>query len=38
MEVTIWRHGEVHFIRFENGDAVAPLKVDRPRRPPSAPK
>src|SRR6202142_2792840 len=27
MEVTIWRQGEVHFIRFENGDAVAPLKV-----------
>jgi DNA gyrase subunit B len=27
MEVTIWRNGEVHFIRFEGGDAVAPLKV-----------
>src|SRR5271167_3523394 len=27
MDVTIWRGGEVHFIRFEGGDAVAPLKV-----------
>jgi DNA gyrase subunit B len=25
MEVRIWRHGQEHFIRFENGDAVAPL-------------
>src|SRR5271168_364663 len=27
MEVKIWRHGDVHFIRFQHGDAVAPLKV-----------
>jgi DNA gyrase subunit B len=27
MEVKIWRNGDVHFIRFEGGDAVAPLKV-----------
>jgi DNA gyrase subunit B len=27
MEVKIWRNGEVHFIRFQNGDAVAPLAV-----------
>ncbi len=27
MEVRIWRQGQEHFIRFENGDAVAPLKI-----------
>ncbi len=27
MEVRIWRDGEEHFIRFEHGDSVAPLKI-----------
>jgi DNA gyrase subunit B len=27
MEVKIWRVGQEHFIRFEHGDAVAPLAV-----------
>ena len=27
MEVRIWRQGTEHFIRFHNGDAVAPLAV-----------
>ncbi len=27
MEVKIWRLGQEHFIRFEHGDAVAPLKI-----------
>jgi len=27
LELTIWRDGEEHWMRFENGDAVAPLKV-----------
>jgi len=27
MEVRIWRQGQEHFIRFHNGDAVAPLVV-----------
>lgn len=27
LEVVIWRDGKEHFIRFENGVAVAPLKV-----------
>ena len=27
MEVRIWREGQEHFIRFENGDAVAPLAL-----------
>ena len=27
MEVRVWRQGQEHFIRFENGDAVAPLAV-----------
>ena len=31
MEVRIWRHGEEHFIRFRDGDAEAPLAVDRRR-------
>ncbi|MHB1302160.1 MAG: DNA topoisomerase (ATP-hydrolyzing) subunit B [Acidiphilium sp.] len=30
MEVRIWRDGLEHFIRFENGDAVAPLVVVGP--------
>ena len=30
MEVRIWRHGIEHFIRFEHGDAVAPLVVVGP--------
>jgi DNA gyrase subunit B len=30
MEVRIWRQGVEHFIRFEHGDAVAPLKVVGP--------
>ena len=30
MEVRIWRQGLEHFIRFEHGDAVAPLKVVGP--------
>jgi DNA gyrase subunit B len=30
MEVRIWRLGQEHFIRFENGDAVAPLAVVGP--------
>src|SRR5271156_3852725 len=30
MEVKIWRQGLEHFIRFENGDAVAPLAVAGP--------
>ncbi len=27
MEVRIWRNGEEHFIRFEHGNTVAPLKL-----------
>jgi DNA gyrase subunit B len=27
LELTIWRDGEEHFMRFGNGDAEAPLKV-----------
>ncbi len=27
MEVRIYREGQVHFIRFQHGDAVAPLKI-----------
>ena len=30
MEVRIWRLGQEHFIRFEHGDAVAPLAVVGP--------
>jgi DNA gyrase subunit B len=34
MDVRIWRNGQEHFIRFEHGDTVTPLKVvgpsDRP--------
>ena len=30
MEVRIWREGLEHFIRFEHGDAVAPLRVVGP--------
>ncbi|MCU0947448.1 MAG: DNA topoisomerase (ATP-hydrolyzing) subunit B [Porphyrobacter sp.] len=33
LELTIWREGKEHWMRFEHGDAVAPLKVvgDAPR-------
>ena len=27
LDLTIWRDGQEHFMRFERGDAVAPLKV-----------
>jgi DNA gyrase subunit B len=27
LELTIWRDGEEHFMRFRNGDAEAPLKI-----------
>ncbi|MFC3098091.1 DNA topoisomerase (ATP-hydrolyzing) subunit B [Alteraurantiacibacter palmitatis] len=27
LELTVWRDGKEHWIRFEHGDAVAPLKV-----------
>ncbi|MFO6446452.1 DNA topoisomerase (ATP-hydrolyzing) subunit B [Erythrobacter sp. NE805] len=27
LELTIWRDGQEHWMRFEHGDAVAPLKV-----------
>jgi DNA gyrase subunit B len=27
LELTIWREGKEHWMRFEHGDAVAPLKV-----------
>jgi DNA gyrase subunit B len=27
LDLTIWRNGEEHFMRFAHGDAVAPLKV-----------
>ncbi|WP_136163411.1 DNA topoisomerase (ATP-hydrolyzing) subunit B [Sphingomonas flavalba] len=30
LELTIWRGGEEHFMRFEHGEAVAPLKVVGP--------
>ncbi|MBI0433459.1 DNA topoisomerase (ATP-hydrolyzing) subunit B [Roseomonas sp. KE0001] len=30
MDVTIWRDGQEHFIRFEHGDTVQPLKVVGP--------
>src|SRR5271165_6916447 len=30
MEVRIWRQGQEHFIRFEHGDAVAPLSLIGP--------
>jgi DNA gyrase subunit B len=30
LELTIWRDGEEHFMRFGNGDAEAPLKVIGP--------
>ena len=39
MEVRIWRNGLEHFIRFEHGDAVAPLRDRRPvRASPAAPR
>ncbi len=30
LELTIWRDGEEHWMRFEHGDAVGPLKVNGP--------
>ena len=30
LELTIWRDGEEHWMRFRNGDAEAPLKVNGP--------
>nr|WP_089220351.1 DNA topoisomerase (ATP-hydrolyzing) subunit B [Sphingomonas laterariae] len=30
LDLTIWRDGEEHYMRFERGDAVAPLKVVGP--------
>ncbi len=30
LELTIWRDGEEHWMRFEHGDSVAPLKVAGP--------
>src|ERR687892_339773 len=30
LELTVWRDGEEHFMRFRNGDAEAPLKVVGP--------
>jgi len=30
LELTIWRDGEEHWMRFEHGDSVAPLKVTGP--------
>ena len=33
MEVRIWRHGQEHFIRFQHGEAEAPLRDRRPSRP-----
>ena len=35
MDVRIWRDGQEHFIRFEHGDAVAPLAVVGPSGKPS---
>ncbi|KGB53501.1 DNA gyrase subunit B [Sphingopyxis sp. LC81] len=30
LELTIWRDGEEHWMRFEHGDSVGPLKVNGP--------
>ena len=30
LELTVWRDGEEHWMRFEHGDAVAPLEVRGP--------
>ncbi|PKB19216.1 DNA gyrase subunit B [Novosphingobium kunmingense] len=30
LELTVWRDGKEHWMRFENGDAVAPLEVRGP--------
>ena len=32
LKLTIWRDGKEHFMEFRDGDAVAPLAVDRRRR------
>jgi DNA gyrase subunit B len=36
LELTIWRDGQEHWMKFANGDAVSPLKVWATRRLPSA--
>ncbi len=33
LDLTIWREGKEHFVRFQNGDAVAPLQVVGPAKP-----
>ena len=33
LDLTVWREGKEHFVRFQNGDAVAPLKVVGPAKP-----
>jgi DNA gyrase/topoisomerase IV subunit B len=30
LELTIWREGQEHWMRFEHGDLVAPLKITGP--------
>ena len=30
LELTVWRDGQEHWMRFEHGDAVAPLKINGP--------
>ncbi|MFN4114801.1 MAG: DNA topoisomerase (ATP-hydrolyzing) subunit B [Sphingomonadaceae bacterium] len=30
LELTVWRNGQEHWMRFEHGDAVAPLEVKGP--------
>jgi len=40
LELTVWRESKEHWMRFANGDAVAPLEVrgDAPRNPDGTPK
>ncbi len=33
LDLTVWREGKEHFVRFQHGDAVAPLKVVGPAKP-----
>ena len=33
LDLTIWRDGREHFVRFRNGDAEAPLKIIGPAQP-----
>ena len=33
LELTVWREGKEHFVRFRNGEAEAPLKVIGPAQP-----